>query len=57
MTAFGVAVKLKSNGVTIVMRPILFPGEACSVNQILPELSMATEFGPEVVVGTGYSEN
>lgn len=41
----------------MTMRPILFPEDVCSVNQTFPPESRATEFGPEVLVGSGYSEN
>ena len=47
----------KSGGTMTVRRDILFPVEVCSVNQTLPPLSRATEFGPEVRVGSAYSVN
>ena len=57
VTAFGVMVRLKSNGTIIVIRAIRFPEEVCSVNQMLPPVSTTAEFGPEVVVGSAYSVN
>ncbi len=56
-TVFGEAESEKSNGITMTIRAILFPDDACSVNQTLPAESSATEFGPAVLVGSGYSEN
>ena len=53
----GLAETPKLNGVTMTMRPILLPEDVCSVNQTLPAESSVTEFGPEVLVGSGYSEN
>jgi hypothetical protein len=54
---FGEAESEKSNGITMTMRPILFPDEVCSVNQTLLAASRATDCGPEAVEGSGYSEN